>query len=59
MPEDREETFRPVTVLHIGARHHHGEDQAEGIDEDVPLAAFDLFARIIPTDPPFSVVLTD
>jgi hypothetical protein len=57
--EDVEERFRPIAVLDAGSRHHHRQDQPESIDEDMPLAAFDLFAGIVPTDPPFSVVLTD
>ena len=59
MPEDVEELFRSIAILHAGSRHHHRQDQPEGIDEDMSLAAFDLFARIIAADPPFSVVLTD
>jgi hypothetical protein len=57
--EDVEELFRPIAILDAGSRHHHRQDQPEGIDEDMPLAAFDLFAGIVPPDPPFSVVLTD
>ena len=30
------------------------EDQAEGIDDDVPLAAFDLFPGVEAAGPPFS-----
>jgi hypothetical protein len=37
----------------------HREDQAEAVDEDVPLAAIDLLARVVALRPPFSVVLTD
>jgi hypothetical protein len=29
------------------------------VDENVALAPLDLFVRLVPTDPPFSVVLTD
>jgi hypothetical protein len=38
---------------------HHGEDQAERVDQDGPLAAGDLLAAVGAADPPFSVVLTD
>jgi hypothetical protein len=58
VPEDRQKTFRPVTVLHIGGGHHYREDQSEGVHKDVTLTPFDLLARIVPADPPFSVVLT-
>jgi hypothetical protein len=57
--ENVEELFRPVAILDAGSRHHHRQDQPERIDEDMALAAFDLFAGIVPPDPPFSVVLTD
>ncbi len=57
--EDGEKLFRPIAILDAGSRHHHRQDQPEGIDEDMALAAFDLFAGIVPPDPPFSVVLTD
>src|SRR5213082_1284852 len=46
-------------VLDRGAVHHHGEQKARGIDYDVPLAALDFLARVVPTEPPFSVVFTD
>jgi hypothetical protein len=26
VPEDREETFRPVPVLHMSAGHHHQQE---------------------------------
>ncbi len=57
--EDVEELFCPIAILNAGSRHHYRQDQPERIDEDMSLAAFDLFAGIVPTDPPFSVVLTD
>jgi hypothetical protein len=59
VPDTLQELLRAVAVLDTGSRHHDCQDEPEGIDEDVPLAAFDLFAGIVPTDPPFSVVLTD
>jgi hypothetical protein len=45
--------------LHTGRRDDDREEQSEGIDEEMPLAAFALFAGIVPPEPPFSVVLTD
>jgi hypothetical protein len=59
MPEDLQELFRTIAVLHPGGRHDHREDQPAGIDEEVTLAAFDLVARVVAPEPPFSVVLTD
>jgi hypothetical protein len=59
VPDALEELLRPVTVLDAGGRHHHGQDQPERIDEEVTLAAFDLCARVVAPEPPFSVVLTD
>jgi len=38
--------------------HHDGEDQADGVDNDMSLAAVDFLARVVAADPPFSVVLT-
>lgn len=39
---------RPVAVLHIGRMNDDVQQEAERIDEDVPLAARDLLARIEP-----------
>jgi site-specific DNA recombinase len=49
----------PVAVLDVGGVDHHDHQQAERIDEDVPLAAADLLAGVVAADPLFSVVLTD
>jgi hypothetical protein len=59
VPQDRQDTFRSVAVLHLGGRDHDGQEQAEGIDEDMPLAPLDVLVRIIAADPPVSVVLID
>jgi hypothetical protein len=59
VPEALQELCRAIAVLHTGGRHDHRQDQPEGIDEEVTLAAFDLFARVVAPEPPFSVVLTD
>jgi hypothetical protein len=37
----------------------HGEDQAERVDQDVPLPPGDFLAPVVTSGPPFSVVLTD
>jgi hypothetical protein len=57
--EDVKELFRPIAILDAGSRHHHRQDQPEGIDQEMPLASLDLFARVIAAEPPFSVVFTD
>jgi len=35
-----------IAILHAGRMHGHTQQQTEGIDEDMPLAAGDLLARI-------------
>lgn len=42
-----EDERRTVTVLHIGGVDDDVDQQAERVDEDVPLAARDLLARIV------------
>ena len=37
---------RPVAILHVGGMDDDVQEKAERIDEDVPLAARDLLARI-------------
>jgi hypothetical protein len=56
MLEDRQELLRPLAVLHTGGRDDDNQDQSEGIDQEVPLAPLDLFARVVAMEPPFSVV---
>jgi len=50
-----------VTILYAGRMHCHVQQQAEGIDENVPLATLDLLARIkalrIERSPPFCAPL--
>ncbi len=48
-----------VAVLDVGGMHDQGDDQPEGVHDQMTLAAFDLLARVVPTRPPFSAVLTD
>jgi hypothetical protein len=53
---------RILLVLSFYARQKsvsEREDQPSGIDQHVALAAFDLFASIVATSPPFCVVFTD
>src|SRR5208282_3349936 len=51
-----------VAVLEVGGVHDRVHQQALGIDEDVPLLALDLLARVvarrIDAGPPFSALLT-
>ena len=49
----------PVAVLEMGGMHDHGQKQAQGVYNDVPLAPFDLLAGVIAPRPPFSAVFTD
>ena len=47
-------------LAHVGRMDQHPEDQPEGVDEEVALAAVNLLGRVIaPFGPPFLVVLTD
>ena len=59
MPQDLQQRLCAIAVLHAGGGDDDRQQQAERIDEDVAFAAFDLFVRVKPADPPFSVVLTD
>jgi hypothetical protein len=59
VPKDIQQMFGAIAVLSTGRRDHHGQEQTSRIDDDVPLAPFDLFGGIVPTHPPFSVVFTD
>ena len=36
-----------VAILHVGRMDHDIQEEAERVDEDVPLAALDLLARVI------------
>ena len=51
-----------VAVLQVGRMDGDGEDQAEGIDEEMAFLAFDLLARVIArrvdVRPPFSALFT-
>src|SRR5438093_9015129 len=48
-----------IAILHIGGEHRQSPDQAQRIDEQMPLAASDFFPASYPRSPPASVVLTD
>jgi len=47
-----------IAILDVGRVHHHDQDQAEGVNEQVPLTPRNLFSGVITTIPPFSAVLT-
>ena len=48
-----------VSVLNVGRVNDHTQQQTDRIDQNMPFSAFYLFARIVTTRPPFSVVFTD
>ena len=56
-----QQTARAVAILHTGAMDHDVQQQAEGVDEDVPFAAGDLLARVVALRvdrrPPFCAAL--
>ena len=47
-----------IGVLDVGGMDNDAEQQAGGVDRDVPLAALDLLGRVVAARPPFPVVLT-
>ena len=42
-----EDESRAVAILHIGRMDDDVQQEAERVDEDVPLAALDLLARVV------------
>lgn len=59
LAEGLENELGAVAVLDGRFVDDDGQNQAEGIDDDVAFATVDFLARIIATRPPFSVVFTD
>ena len=57
--EPLEDQFGAIAILDVGLVNDDRQDQAERVDDQMTLAAIDLFAGIIAVRPPFSVVLTD
>lgn len=47
-----------VTILNVGSVYYHNQNQAEGINEQVPLTPGNLLSSIVTTAPPFSAVFT-
>ena len=56
-----QQQIRAVAILHVGRMDHDVQEKAERIDEDMPLAARDLLARIealrVDRRPPFCAPL--
>jgi len=56
-----QQQIRAVAILHVGGMDHDVQEEAERIDEDMPLAARDLLARIealrVDRRPPFCAPL--
>jgi hypothetical protein len=50
---------QPRLVLHVGWGDQYGPQQAQRVDQDVALAAFDVLAAIEAARPPLSAVGTD
>ena len=48
-----------VAVLNVGWMDYQCHDQTQRVYDQMPLAALDFLARVVPTIPPFSAVLTD
>ena len=57
--ERQQQAFAAAVVLDVGFMHQHAQNQSIRIDEQVALAAFDVFATVVAADPPFCVVFTD
>jgi hypothetical protein len=59
LSERQEQVFAALMVLNTGLMDELVEDQPLRLDQQVPLAAFDLFAPVVAAPPPISLVLTD
>lgn len=49
--------FASVPILDICGVDFAVQDQAQRVDDDMPLTPFDFLARVVPSGAPFSVVL--
>lgn len=56
--QERQDQAGAIPVLDVRRMDDDSQDQPERVDDNVPLAAVDLLARVIAARPPFSVVLT-
>jgi hypothetical protein len=59
VPQNLQELRRPIALLDPGGGNDQGEDQPEGVNQEVTLTPLDLLARVIAPEPPFAVVFTD
>ena len=57
-PQLAEDEFGSVSVLNVRSMNGDRQDQAEDVNNNMPLATVDLLARVVPSRPPFSVVFT-
>jgi len=57
-PHLLQQRFGRIAILHVGGEHHQSPDQAQRVDEQVPLAPAYFLGPVPAMDPPFSVVLT-
>src|SRR5260221_2129220 len=48
-----------IAVLYVGGPDHDFEQEALGVDQEMPLAPAHLLVRVVAAWPPFCVVLTD
>lgn len=55
----RQHGTRTVPIGHICGMDDHSQDQAPGVDQQVPLTPAQLCGTIVAAAPPFSVVLVD
>lgn len=58
-PQSAQQKLAAVSVLNVGRMDEQGHDQADGIDDQMTLAAKDFLARIVSAVAPFSAVFTD
>jgi hypothetical protein len=47
LPCPTQQLGRTVTVLNISRMYDDAQQQAQRVDQDVPLATFDLLARVV------------
>ena len=59
MPKECQHGFGPSTLVYTRCGDHDGQDASARVDEEMPLAAFDLFVDSNAAEPPVSVVFPD
>jgi cytochrome c-type biogenesis protein CcmH/NrfF len=55
--EASQQLGRAIAVADVSGGHVHGQQQAEGVDQQVALAAVELLGAVVAMRPPLSVVL--